>query len=179
METPTKGKRGGARPGAGRKPRPKAAKPSAFTKDVVDQHEATLIAAHYEALVAVSRELVRRLETDPSTFTTRQLVQTAERLAYELNRRTRLELTRRQWDVVRFAVLERDGFACRYCGRTPLQHGVTLVVDHVYPRDRGGPDTPDNLITACSDCNAGKADYVLTGVGASAVRDYLAPSKLD
>lgn len=33
---------------------------------------------------------------------------------------------------------------------------MVLVVDHVTPVALGGTDLPDNLVTACSDCNSGK-----------------------
>jgi len=56
---------------------------------------------------------------------------------------------------VRFEVLRRDGFKCRYCGRRPPE--VALEIDHFHPRSRGGLDTVENLITACYDCNRGKA----------------------
>lgn len=55
---------------------------------------------------------------------------------------------------VRMTVLERDQFACQYCGASGK--GVQLEVDHVVPWSMGGKDTPDNLVTACSVCNAGK-----------------------
>ena len=55
---------------------------------------------------------------------------------------------------VRFAVFNRDGFACRYCGRMAPE--VELHVDHVIPVARGGTNDLDNLITACVDCNVGK-----------------------
>ncbi len=58
---------------------------------------------------------------------------------------------------VRFEVLNRDGFRCRYCGRSQ-RDGAVLHVDHVVPFSKGGPTTEDNLITACSDCNLGKSD---------------------
>jgi len=60
----------------------------------------------------------------------------------------------------RFAVLRRDGFACRYCGST-VEDGVALHVDHVIARSRGGSDDSENLVTACSDCNLGKSDTSL------------------
>jgi hypothetical protein len=56
--------------------------------------------------------------------------------------------------ALRFEVLRRDGFACTYCGRKPPE--VELHVDHVIPATLGGPETPENLRTACVDCNAGK-----------------------
>lgn len=55
---------------------------------------------------------------------------------------------------VRFEILKRDHFTCRYCGaRAP---GVELHVDHVHPVSRGGKNELENLVTACRDCNAGK-----------------------
>jgi 5-methylcytosine-specific restriction endonuclease McrA len=46
---------------------------------------------------------------------------------------------------------------CAYCGRTTDPDTITL--DHVRPR-RGQTayDRPDNLVLACRDCNAAKAD---------------------
>lgn len=55
----------------------------------------------------------------------------------------------------RFEIFKRDGFKCLYCGCTPLQSA--LRVDHVIPVVDGGNDEPSNLVTACFDCNAGKA----------------------
>lgn len=55
----------------------------------------------------------------------------------------------------RFEVLRRDSHACQYCGQ--MAPDVALTIDHVMPVSLGGSDLPDNLITACKDCNAGKA----------------------
>ena len=56
---------------------------------------------------------------------------------------------------LRYEVLRRDNYTCRYCGAfAPL---AILVVDHVTPRKHGGPDKLENLITACQDCNSGKS----------------------
>lgn len=61
------------------------------------------------------------------------------------------------WAQRRFAVLERDGFKCRYCGRGAAQQAV-LHVDHILPKSAGGGDELENLITACQECNYGKGD---------------------
>lgn len=59
---------------------------------------------------------------------------------------------------LRFRVLARDNYTCRYCGaKAP---GVALHVDHVVPRARGGRDALSNLVTACQTCNLGKAAMV-------------------
>lgn len=61
---------------------------------------------------------------------------------------------------LRFGILYRDGFSCRYCGGRPPRK--ELRVDHIVPIDAGGALTdPENLITACNDCNAGKAAQVI------------------
>lgn len=62
---------------------------------------------------------------------------------------------------LRFDVFRRDGFRCRYCGRS-VDDGVTLHADHVIPVSRGGQTLIDNLVTACLECNLGKSDKDLT-----------------
>jgi hypothetical protein len=64
------------------------------------------------------------------------------------------------WAQRRFAVLERDSFKCRYCGRGAAE-GAVLQVDHVRSASRGGPNTIANLVTACRDCNVGKGPHPL------------------
>jgi 5-methylcytosine-specific restriction endonuclease McrA len=56
--------------------------------------------------------------------------------------------------LTRKNILRRDSFKCAYCGRSD----VALTVDHVYPRARGGGETWENLITACTICNNRKGD---------------------
>lgn len=61
---------------------------------------------------------------------------------------------------LRFEVLRRDNHTCQYCGEQAPD--VTLHVDHVKPKTLGGTDGPENLITACKDCNAGKSSTILS-----------------
>lgn len=60
---------------------------------------------------------------------------------------------------LRFSIFARDNFTCRYCGRQ--SDIVPLVIDHVIPVCKGGTADPENLITACNDCNAGKAGKLI------------------
>lgn len=60
---------------------------------------------------------------------------------------------------VRFDILERDHYTCRFCGRRAPE--TELEVDHVQPRSKGGSDAPANLVTACRDCNRGKGDRLV------------------
>jgi 5-methylcytosine-specific restriction endonuclease McrA len=50
----------------------------------------------------------------------------------------------------------RDDYQCQYCGEH--FHVRDLTLDHVTPRAQGGPDTWENLVTACKSCNGKKAD---------------------
>jgi len=56
---------------------------------------------------------------------------------------------------LRYEVLRRDNFTCRYCGASAPD--VVLEVDHVVPVSLGGTDHPRNLVAACVDCNSGKS----------------------
>jgi len=59
---------------------------------------------------------------------------------------------------LRAMILERDRHRCTLCGVTSKQKGVRLHVDHIIPRDWGGPTKPWNLTTLCGKCNEGKKD---------------------
>lgn len=61
----------------------------------------------------------------------------------------------------RFKTFLRDKFTCQYCGRSSPE--VILEIDHVLPVSKGGTDKDDNLVTACRECNKGKADLKITG----------------
>lgn len=60
---------------------------------------------------------------------------------------------------LRFEIFKRDGYRCRYCGSTPAVS--ILRVDHVVPVVGGGSDDPENLVTSCEPCNAGKGPVPL------------------
>ena len=58
-------------------------------------------------------------------------------------------------DDLRYFVLRRDGFRCRYCGAEPARR--ELHVDHLVSVEDGGALTAvDNLVTTCRRCNLGK-----------------------
>ncbi len=62
---------------------------------------------------------------------------------------------------VRYEVLRRDNFTCRYCGGSAPD--VRLVVDHVLPEVLGGKSEPSNLVAACEPCNSGKTSTTPDG----------------
>lgn len=53
---------------------------------------------------------------------------------------------------VQWAIWDRDGFQCLYCGKHGGK-GVPLTVDHVIPLEMGGEDNSHNYATACRRCN--------------------------
>ncbi|GAB2826889.1 hypothetical protein GCM10027022_17350 [Alpinimonas psychrophila] len=60
---------------------------------------------------------------------------------------------------LRWEVLQRDGFTCVSCGRSPATEvGVVLHIDHEVPYSKGGETLPENLRVLCDRCNLGKSD---------------------
>ena len=57
-----------------------------------------------------------------------------------------------------WAVLARDKWKCLSCGRSAREDGVSLEVDHIIPRSKGGSDEMTNLQTLCRKCNIGKSN---------------------
>lgn len=55
---------------------------------------------------------------------------------------------------IRFSILERDWFCCKYCWRKPPN--VQLEVDHIIPINEWWNNELSNLITSCFDCNRWK-----------------------
>ncbi len=60
---------------------------------------------------------------------------------------------------LRFEILKRDAFRCRYCGKAASSS--SLHVDHIVPQSDGGSDNPSNLATACAECNIAKSNNPL------------------
>lgn len=60
---------------------------------------------------------------------------------------------------LRFEVFKRDSFRCQYCGKSNKE--TILELDRKIPGMKGGKYTLENCITACIDCNRGKADLDL------------------
>lgn len=69
---------------------------------------------------------------------------------------SRIALSKR----TRFEVFKRDQFTCQYCGKHPPD--VMLECDHITPVAEGGNNDEGNLVTACFDCNRGKAAVPLS-----------------
>jgi len=57
--------------------------------------------------------------------------------------------------ALRAEIFDRDGWSCHYCGECLSADVATL--DHVVPQSKGGPGTPENLVTCCLMCNSIKS----------------------
>ena len=56
----------------------------------------------------------------------------------------------RRWQRLRLMVLARDPI-CKICNREP-----SVDVDHIIPKEDGGPDSMENLQGACHSCHSKK-----------------------
>ncbi|KPL11357.1 hypothetical protein AMJ85_03745 [candidate division BRC1 bacterium SM23_51] len=62
----------------------------------------------------------------------------------------------------------RDRNQCQYCGARPPREEMTI--DHVVPRSRGGRTVWENVVLACSVCNARKGHRPLRECSMSLIR---------
>jgi len=76
--------------------------------------------------------------------------------------------------LTRKNILRRDGYKCSYCGRGDL----TLTLDHIVPKARGGTDSWDNLVSACTKCNNKKGDRTPEEADMALLRKPFKPSHL-
>ncbi|MGA0900013.1 MAG: HNH endonuclease [Luteolibacter sp.] len=77
---------------------------------------------------------------------------------------------------VRFSrrnVFLRDQYTCQYCAKILPESQLNL--DHVMPRDKGGPTTWENIVTSCFRCNTRKANKLPQEAGMHPRRKPLAP----
>ena len=63
---------------------------------------------------------------------------------------------RRQPRFSKTNVYIRDLYTCQYCNSQQTRNNLTL--DHVLPLSKGGRTQWENIVAACSPCNARKAD---------------------
>jgi 5-methylcytosine-specific restriction endonuclease McrA len=68
----------------------------------------------------------------------------------------------------RHNIFERDQNTCQYCGRQMDRSELNL--DHVLPRDQGGPTTWENIVCSCIACNTKKANRTPQEAGIHLIR---------
>ncbi|MBK1834021.1 HNH endonuclease [Roseibacillus ishigakijimensis] len=65
-------------------------------------------------------------------------------------------MPRNEVKFTRHNVFLRDQFTCQYCHQRFSEKDLNL--DHVFPRDKGGQTTWENIVTSCIRCNTRKAN---------------------
>jgi len=77
-------------------------------------------------------------------------------------------LPKKEVKFTRLNIFERDRNTCQYCGRSCERKDLNL--DHVIPRDRGGPTSWENIVCSCIECNTLKANRTPLEAGLHLVR---------
>lgn len=77
-------------------------------------------------------------------------------------------LPKKEVKFTRHNIFERDKNTCQYCGQTFERKDLNL--DHVIPRDRGGPTSWENIVCSCIRCNTRKANHTPIEAGMHLVR---------
>jgi 5-methylcytosine-specific restriction endonuclease McrA len=77
-------------------------------------------------------------------------------------------LPKKEVKFTRHNIFERDRNTCQYCGRVFDRSELNL--DHVIPRDRGGPTTWENIVCSCIACNTRKANRTPREAGMKLIR---------
>ena len=77
-------------------------------------------------------------------------------------------MPRKEVKFTRHNIFERDKCTCQYCGRHCDRKELNL--DHVIPRDRGGPTSWENIVCSCIPCNTRKANRTPQEAGLHLVR---------
>jgi 5-methylcytosine-specific restriction endonuclease McrA len=68
----------------------------------------------------------------------------------------------RERKLTDFVIFERDGFKCIYCGKSSIEDGAKLILEHIYPVDKGGNADIFNIVTACTSCNGQKHSKIMS-----------------
>jgi 5-methylcytosine-specific restriction endonuclease McrA len=77
-------------------------------------------------------------------------------------------MPKKEVKFTRHNIFERDQNTCQYCGK--IFERKDLNLDHVIPRDRGGPTTWENIVCSCIKCNTHKANRTPHEAGLRLIR---------
>lgn len=72
-------------------------------------------------------------------------------------------------------IFARDRNQCQYCGRTYATS--ELSIDHIIPKSQNGSDTWENLVCACTGCNARKGGRTPDQASLTLVRRPVRPKR--
>ena len=77
-------------------------------------------------------------------------------------------LPKKEVKFTRHNIFERDRDTCQYCGEVFSRKDLNL--DHIIPRDRGGPTTWENIVCSCIPCNTRKSNRTPAEAGIRLIR---------
>lgn len=78
------------------------------------------------------------------------------------------QLPAKEVKFTRHNIFERDKNTCQYCGKVFDRKDLNL--DHVVPRDRGGPTVWENIVCSCVRCNTRKGNRTPQEAGMRLIR---------
>lgn len=70
-------------------------------------------------------------------------------------------------------VFLRDKHTCQYCGNQFSEKDLNL--DHVIPRDKGGGNSWENIVTSCIRCNTKKSNHLPQEINMFPIKKPIAP----
>ena len=85
-----------------------------------------------------------------------------------------ISVPRKRIVLSRKNIIKRDGHTCQYCGKA----NGPITVDHVIPKGRGGEDSWENLVCACTRCNNKKGNRTPDEANMGLLRKPQKPSHL-
>lgn len=77
-------------------------------------------------------------------------------------------MPKKEVKFTRHNVFERDKNMCQYCGKVFDRRDLNL--DHIVPRDQGGPTNWENIVCSCIKCNTRKANRTPRQAGMKLIR---------
>jgi 5-methylcytosine-specific restriction endonuclease McrA len=77
-------------------------------------------------------------------------------------------MPKKEVKFTRHNIFERDRNTCQYCGR--VCDRTELNLDHVVPRDQGGPTVWENIVCSCIECNTKKGNRTPQQAGLHLIR---------
>ena len=81
-------------------------------------------------------------------------------------------IKKRKLSLTRKNIFIRDNYICQYCNKTNGQ----LTIDHVIPKYKGGRDSWENLVSACSSCNLKKGDRFVEDLNMKLLKKPIKPT---
>jgi 5-methylcytosine-specific restriction endonuclease McrA len=114
----------------------------------------TVSVARAITMVYKNTVMVEEWERNRVLHTTRE----AYRVPSVIRRHTYINVRRRREasGMKRLRIYMRDRFRCQYCG--DKKTAAELTLDHIFPRSRGGDNSPVNIVSACLACNNRKGN---------------------